>query len=44
MSDVLAMLTTPFHAILDFALDAPGSATALALGAAVAAVVVLLAA
>jgi hypothetical protein len=44
MDDVLATIATPFYALLDFALDAPGLAAALATGVGMAIAVVLLAA
>ncbi|HEV7731580.1 MAG TPA: hypothetical protein VGR62_05425 [Candidatus Binatia bacterium] len=34
MSQFFAVLTTPFFAVVDFALDAPGPATGLAIGGA----------
>ncbi len=43
MDDVLATLATPFYAVLDFALDAPGAAVALATGIGVAIAALMLA-
>jgi hypothetical protein len=44
MDDVLATLATPFYAVLDFALDVPGAAVALAASAAVAVAILMLSA
>jgi hypothetical protein len=44
MDDVLGRLATPFYAVVDFALDAPGAAVALAASAAVAVAILLLSA
>ena len=44
MENVLTTLATPFYALLDFALDAPGATVALAASAGVAIAILLLAA
>jgi hypothetical protein len=43
MDDVLATLATPFYALLDFALDAPAAAVALATGIGLATAALILA-